>query len=77
MKKVVFPFLGAIIAGLICNLLFWGAGRIAVALGIRLYSGEEEASRNFLIFLASLSVFMFVGLVCGYYIAKKSERTNT
>ncbi len=77
MKKIIFPFLGAVIAGLICNLLFWGGGRIAVALDIRLYNSEEEASRNFLIFLVSLSIFIIVGLICGYCIAKKSERNNT
>jgi hypothetical protein len=77
MKKIIFPFLGAVIAGLICNVLFWGAGRIAVALDIRLYNSEEEASRNFLIFLVSLSIFIIVGLIGGYYMAKRSERNNT
>jgi hypothetical protein len=77
MKKIIFPFLGAVIAGLICNILFWGAGRIAVALDIRLYNSEEEASRNFLIFLVSLSIFIIVGLICGYYMARKSEKNHT
>ena len=77
MKKIIFPFLGAIIAGLICNIIFWGVGRIAIALDVRLYNSEEEASRNFLIFLISLCVFVFVGFICGYYAAKKSEKNNT
>lgn len=76
MKKIIFPVLGAVIGGLVCNILFWGAGRIAVALDIRLYNSEEEASRNFLIFLVSMSVFIFVGLIAGYCIAKKSERNT-
>lgn len=74
MKKIFFPFIGAIIAGIICNLIFWGAGRIAVALNIKLYNSEEEASRNFLIFLVSLAIFILVGLIFGYYMAKKSGK---
>lgn len=76
MKKIVYPFLGAIVAGLMCNVIFWGTGRIAVALDVRLYNSEEEASRNFLIFLVSLFIFIFIGLVCGYCMAKK-QQNNT
>lgn len=76
MKKIIYPFIGAAIAGLICNILFWGAGRIAVALDIRLYNSEEEASRNFLIFLVSIFVFILVGLIAGYRMAKKAERNT-
>jgi hypothetical protein len=73
-KKIAYPFLGAIIACLICNVLFLGAGRIAVALGIRLYNSEEEASRNFLILGVSLSIFIFFGFFYGYLKAKKSKK---
>lgn len=76
MKKIFFSFIGAVIAGLICNILFWGAGQIAVALDVRLYNSEEEASRNFVIFLVSLFLFMLFGLVSGYHIAKKSEKST-
>lgn len=76
MKKIVYPFIGAVIAALVCNILFWGAGRIAVALDIRLYNSEEEASRNFLIFLVTISVFILVGLIAGYRMAKKAERNT-
>lgn len=77
MKKVIFVFLGAVTAGAICNLLFWGLGRIAIALDIRLYNSEEEAGRNFLIFLVCFFIFIVVGCIYGYYIAKKSENKNT
>lgn len=77
MKKIIYPFFGAVIAGLICNIIFWGVGRIAVVLDIRLYNSEEEASRNFLIFLVSFFIFIVVGLVLGYYMAKKTEKNNT
>lgn len=76
MKKILFSFIGAVIAGLICNILFWGVGKIAVALDVRLYNSEEEASRNFVIFLVSLFVFISVGLISGYLIAKKSEKST-
>jgi len=76
MKKIIFPLLGAFIAGLICNIIFWGIGRIAVALDIRLYNSEEEASRNFLIFLVAFSIFIVVGLIFGYYMAKKSSHST-
>ena len=76
MKKITYPFIGAVIAGLVCNIFFWGAGRIAVALDIRLYNSEEEASRNFLIFLVSISAFILVGLIAGYRMAKKAERNR-
>lgn len=73
MKKILFSLLGAVIAGVICNAIFWGVGHIAVALDIRLYNSEEEASRNFLIFLVSLGIFILAGLIYGYRIAKNSE----
>jgi len=76
MKKILYSFIGAIIAGLICNILFWGAGQIAVALDVRLYNSEEEASRNFVIFLVSLFIFIICGLTSGYRIAKKSEKNT-
>jgi cell division protein FtsX len=76
MKKIFFSFIGAVIAGLICNTLFWGAGQVAVALDVRLYNSEEEASRNFVIFLVSLFVFIIFGLISGYQIAKKSEKST-
>ena len=76
MKKIFFSFIGAVIAGLICNILFWGAGQVAVALDVRLYNSEEEASRNFVIFLVSLFAFIIFGLISGYQIAKKSEKST-
>ena len=76
MKKIFFSFIGAVIAGLICNILFWGAGQVAVALDVRLYNSEEEASRNFVFFLVSLFVFIIFGLISGYQIAKKSEKST-
>lgn len=76
MKKIFYSFIGAVIAGLICNILFLGIGKIAVALDVRLYNSEEEASRNFVIFLVSLLVFIICGLISGYRIAKKSEKST-
>ena len=76
MKKIFFSVIGAVIAGLICNILFWGAGQVAVALDVRLYNSEEEASRNFVFFLVSLFVFIIFGLISGYQIAKKSEKST-
>ncbi len=76
MKKCFFSFIGAVIAGIICNILFWGAGQVAVALDVRLYNSEEEASRNFVFFLVSLFFFIIFGLISGYKIAKKSEKST-
>lgn len=76
MKKIFYSFIGAVIAGLMCNILFWGAGQVAVALDVRLYNSEEEASRNFVFFLVSLFVFIIFGLISGYQIAKKSEKST-
>lgn len=77
MKKTIYSVLGAIIAGVICNILFWGVGRISVALDIRLYNSEDEASRNFLIFLVFFGIFILVGSVYGYYLARKSDKSKT
>ena len=76
MKKIFYSFIGAVIAGLMCNILFWGAGQVAVALDVRLYNSEEEASRNFLIFLVLLFAFIVIGSISGYQIAKKSEKST-
>ena len=76
MKKIFYSFIGAVIAGLMCNILFWGAGQVAVALDVRLYNSEEEASRNFVFFLVSLFVFIIFGLISGYQKAKKSEKST-
>ena len=47
MRKLLFSSCGAVIAGILCNILFWGAGKLAIIFDIRLYNGEEESARNF------------------------------
>lgn len=77
MKKLLFPIIGSVLAGGICNLLFWSTGQLALALNLRLYNSEDEASRNFSIFLICFVVFIIFGAIYGYWIAKKSEKNNS
>ncbi len=65
--------MGAILGGVLCNLIFYLIGKIAVAADFRLFNSEEEASRNFVIFLVLLAVFILLGGVKGYFVAKKSK----
>ena len=41
-EKIIFSFLGAVIGGLICSILFWSVGSIAVALDIRLITAKKN-----------------------------------
>ncbi|GLS26147.1 hypothetical protein [Marinibactrum halimedae] len=66
MKKISYVLLGAFIAGLVCNLLFWGIGQAALYFEIRLFEGEAESARNFLIFLFTLLVFILGGGLIGW-----------
>ena len=74
MKKILFPALGAVAGGLLCNIIFWLIGKIAVNLDIRLYNSEEEASRNFTVFLVCFVVFIVLGFILGFYRAKKLDK---
>ncbi len=71
MKRIIFPILGAVIGGVLCNIIFWLIGKAAVTLDIRLYNSEEEASRNFTIFLVCFVLFVILGFIYGFYRAKK------
>lgn len=71
MKKILFSVLGAVIGGLLCHIIFWLIGKAAIALDIRLYNSEEEASRNFTVFLVCFTLFVVLGFVYGFYRAKK------
>lgn len=73
MKKIAFPFIGAVLAGIICNVIFWLIGQLALAFDIRLYNSEDEASRNFLIFLVFFSLSVIAGGIYGYFIAKRNS----
>ena len=66
MKKILLPIVGAIAGGVICNLLFWLLGRLAIFFDLRLYDGEQESSRNFIIFLIVLILFILIGAFWGY-----------
>ncbi|MES2824486.1 MAG: hypothetical protein V4732_12845 [Pseudomonadota bacterium] len=74
MNKILFSFLGAVLAGAICNILFWSTGQLALTFDIRLYNSEEEASRNFLIYLFLFFISVISGSIYGYYIAKKIKQ---
>lgn len=74
MNKIIFSFLGAVLGGAICYILFWGTGQLALAFDIRLYNSEDEASRNFLIFLFVFFISVIFGSIYGYYIAKKMKQ---
>jgi phosphotransferase system glucose/maltose/N-acetylglucosamine-specific IIC component len=76
MKKVMFSLVGALVAGAICSIMFWCIGRVALVFDIALYNNEEEASRNFLIFLICLFLFVIAGCIYGYRKASKSEDKN-
>lgn len=71
MKKFLYCLLGIIIGGIACNLLFFAISKLALAFDLRLFNGEEEASRNFLIFLILFFVFIIGGGIKGYLIGKK------
>ncbi|PUA27003.1 MAG: hypothetical protein B0W54_19410 [Cellvibrio sp. 79] len=71
MKRILFPVLGAAIGGLFCHITFWLISKLAVTFDIRLYNSEEEASRNFTVFLVCFALFVVSGFVYGFYRAKK------
>ncbi|MDF3012913.1 MAG: hypothetical protein K0Q78_1117 [Cellvibrio sp.] len=74
MKRIVFPILGAVIGGVLCNIIFWLIGKAAVTFDIRLYNSEEEASRNFTVFLVCFVLFVILGFIYGFYRAKKANQ---
>jgi ABC-type antimicrobial peptide transport system permease subunit len=76
MRKILFSIFGAVLAGIICNILFWVVGRLAIALDIRLFNSEEESSRNFLIFLVIFFISIVAGCIYGYYIANKLNKNT-
>ena len=71
MKKYLYSLFGTVIGGVICNLLFYGIGKIAIVLDLRLFNSEEEASRNFVIFLIFFLLSIIAGGIKGYYLGKK------
>ncbi len=71
MKKYLYSLLGAIIGGVICNVIFFAIGKLAIAFNLRLFNSEEEASRNFVIFLVLFSIFVITGGVKGFFVGKK------
>jgi len=71
MKRIIFPMLGAVVGGLLCHMIFWLIGKAAVAFDIRLYNSEEEASRNFTVFLVCFALFVVLGFIYGLYRTKR------
>lgn len=76
MRKLLFSSCGAVLAGILCNILFWGAGKLAIILDIRLYNGEEESARNFLIFLFAFLTSIIAGGIYGFYLANNFKKTH-
>ncbi len=76
MRKLLFSACGAVLAGTICNILFWGAGKLALIFDIRLYNSEEESARNFLIFLIVFLLCIVAGGIYGYYRANKFQKNT-
>ena len=74
MKRIIFSILGGLIGGLLCNIIFWLIGKAAVTFDIRLYNSEEEASRNFTVFLVCFVLFVILGFIYGFYRAKKAKQ---
>ncbi len=71
MKKYLYSLLGAIIGGVICNVIFFTIGKLAIAFDLRLFDSEEEALRNFVIFLVLFLIFVITGGVKGFFVGKK------
>jgi len=76
LKKVTFSVIGAVLGGVLSNFLFWGAGQLAILFDFRLYNSEDEASRNFLIFLIVFSLSVIGGAIYGFYLSKKVPPKN-
>ena len=76
MKKILYSILGAVLGGVVCNILFWGIGQLAILLDIRLYNSEDEASRNFLIFLILFFISVVIGAVIGFLVGKRKSNIN-
>jgi ABC-type antimicrobial peptide transport system permease subunit len=74
MKRITFSILGGLIGGLLCNIIFWLIGKAAVTFDIRLYNSEEEAGRNFAVFLVCFVLFVILGFIYGFYRAKKANQ---
>lgn len=74
MKSVMYSFLGAVVGALMCNALFWAIGQAAILLDVRLYKSEDEASRNFLVFLFIFAVSVVGGAVAGYRLSKRNRQ---
>ncbi len=70
MKKYLYSLLGTIIGGVICNVIFFAIGKLAIAFNLSLFN-REEASRNFVIFLVLFSIFVITGGVKGFFVGKK------
>ncbi|MCP4486461.1 MAG: hypothetical protein GY820_03945 [Gammaproteobacteria bacterium] len=76
MRKIIYSIIGAVLGGIACNVLFWGIGQLAILLDIRLYNSEDEASRNFLIFLIMFFISVIGGAVIGFIVGKRTSNIN-
>lgn len=68
MKRMLFSFLGALVAGALCV----GAAWIIGALWGPLYQGEEESTRNFKIFLVVFLLSVCAGGLFGFIVGRKA-----
>lgn len=70
MRSWIFSLIGALIGGCLCVVLAWGIG----AMFGPLYDSEDEAIRNFKIFLGCFVVFILLGGVAGFRAGKKTNK---
>lgn len=69
MRKALFALLGGVLAGAICIGLAYVAGWLFGPL----YRGEDESSRNFVIFLWTFLGFVVAGAIIGYRLGRPSS----
>lgn len=62
MKKLLYSIAGSVLAGGVCVGLSYAIGWLFGPL----YYGEDESTRNFVIFLWALAGFVVAGAVAGY-----------
>lgn len=66
MKRALFSLLGGVLAGAACIALTYAAGWLFGPL----YRGEDESSRNFVIFLWVFAGFVIAGVIMGFRLGR-------
>ena len=69
MKKICFTLIGAFLGAFLCVGITWAVGQIFG----QLYHGEDEANRNFGIFMFAFLIFLFAGGFLGFWFSLRKK----